>query len=271
MTPTEVAIAATVVVVALIVGPLAALRVVSRRQARVLAAPFDVEQRLQRLLPMLAPMPAALRRRHAQRVQTFLATKRIQGCGGLIVDDDMRLLIAGFASLLVLNGDAAPYPQLRSILLYPGAFLVPVEEPDEFGLVDDEPQERIGESWQNDRVILSWEDVQAAAAGDETNVVVHEFAHQLDDESWAGEGAPLLTDYSQWSSVMRREYERLRRHRRPKVLDPYGAESPAEFFGVVVEAFIQRGSELAQHHPQLYALMRDTFGFDTREWVWPPV
>ena len=60
-----------------------------------------------------------------------------------------------------------------------------------------------------------------------------------------------------------RVLERLRRHRRPRVLDPYGAESPAEFFGVVSEAFFQRGPELARHHARLYALLRDYYGFET--------
>ena len=266
------AVIAILIAIALIVGPLTTLKIISnRRDAAVPVPPAGLRESLLRLLPVLSHLPAELRERHAQRVALFLKHKTFVGCDGLQVEDDMRIAIAALACLLVLQPDALRgglFPAVRKILLYPDAFLVPVTEPDELGLVDDEPQERIGESWQGDRVVLSWADVQAALQGDEVNVVVHEFAHQLDDESLSAEGAPNLPDYQRWSDVMQQEFERLQRQRRPRVLDPYGATSPAEFFGVVTEAFIQRGAELAQHHPQLYELLRDTFGYDTRNWRW---
>ncbi|MDZ4080438.1 M90 family metallopeptidase [Hydrocarboniphaga sp.] len=270
------ALVAIVVAVALIVGPLATLRALSKRAAaqtpqRPAPLESNIEAELLAQLPVLAHLTPELRQRHVERVRAFLASKRFIGCDGLEVTEEMKLVVAGLACLLVLRPDAELFPAVKAVLLYPGAFLVPVNEPDEFGLVDDEPQERIGESWQGDRVILSWEDVQAALAGDGVNVVAHEFAHQLDDES-PFEGAPHLprefNGYERWSRVMQREFDRLQRHRRPPVLDPYGAESPAEFFGVATEAFIQRGADLAQHHAELYELLRDYYGFDTRDWAW---
>jgi MtfA peptidase len=225
--------------------------------------PQDWAERLDARLPQVGRLSPAQRARFHSQVARFLEEKRFVGCGGLQVTDEMRALIAGMACLMVLRPDATLFPALRQILVYPGPFLVPVTEPDELGLVPDEPEERIGESWHGDRVILSWPDVEAALEGDEVNVVVHEFAHQLDDENGAGDGAPRMADYARWSEVLRSEFARLRRQRRPPVLDPYGAESPAEFFGVVSEAFFQRGTELSRHHPELYGVLRDYYGFDT--------
>ena len=84
-------------------------------------------------------------------------------------------------------------------------------------------------------------------------------------------GAPRMADYTQWSQIMRREYERLRRHRRPAVLDPYGGESPGEFFGVVSEAFFQRPQALRQHHRELYALLGAYYRLDpaAQPALWP--
>lgn len=226
-------------------------------------SPLEWKDLLDDRLPQIARLSSTQRALLHDRVERFLKEKRFVGCGGLEVTDEMRTLIAGMACLMILRPDAGLFPVLRQILIYPGPFLVPVTEPDEFGLVPDEPEERIGESWHGDRVILSWPDVEAALDGNEVNVVVHEFAHQLDDEGGAGEGAPRLPDYERWSEVMRAEFERLRRQRRPRVLDPYGGESPAEFFGVVSEAFFQRGAELERHHPELYGVLRDYYGFDT--------
>lgn len=236
----------------------------ARRDPLPAGSPLEWRDLIDDRLPLVARLNPEQRVRFHGSVERFLATKRFVGCAGLDVTDEMRALVAGTACLMILRPGSDVFPRLKEVLLYPGPFLVPVEEPDELGLVPDEPEERIGESWQGDRVILSWPDVEAALDGDEVNVVVHEFAHQLDDEGGAGEGAPELADYSRWSGVMKAEFERLRRHRRPRVLDPYGAESPAEFFGVVSEAFFQRGAELAQHHPQLYDLLRDYYGFETR-------
>jgi len=224
--------------------------------------PEHWQQKLSQRVPQAALVPAPLQPLYLSRVEDFLSHKRFVGCDGLQVDDDMRIAVAGLACLLLLRPDARLFPAVRSVLLYPDAFLVHHDEPDELGLVSDGPVEQIGESWDGDRVILSWADVQAALEGDEVNVVVHEFAHQLDDESQDVEGAPELRDYTRWSAVMQREYERLQRHRRPPVLDPYGAESPGEFFGVVTEAFFQRPVELRRHHAELYRLLADFYRLD---------
>lgn len=197
--------------------------------------------------------------RHRTAVARFLNEKRFYGCNGLEVTDAMRQSVAEMACLLVLRENAAVFPRLRSVLLYPAAFLVPQSEPDELGLVSDQPIEQIGESWEDDRVVLSWADVEAALAGDAVNVVVHEFAHQLD----IGQGFPLGADPASWAPVMQKEFERLRRHRRPPVLDPYGAEGPEEFFAVATEAYFQRGAELQQHHPELYQRLNEFYGLNT--------
>ncbi|MGH8446033.1 MAG: zinc-dependent peptidase [Solimonas sp.] len=233
-----------------------------QRRPHVLPLPERWRERVAVLVPQAALVPAGLRGVYEARVVAFLERKRFIGCDGFVVGDEQRLIVAGLAALLLLRDDATLFPAVRSVLLYPAAFLVRHSEPDEFGLVDDEPVEQIGESWQGDRVILSWQDVEAALAGDEVNVVIHEFAHQLDDENPWSEGAPLLADYTQWSQVMRHEYERLQRHRRPPVLDPYGAESPGEFFGVVSESFFQRPVELRRHHAELYALLAAYYRLD---------
>lgn len=236
-----------------------------RRDPLPQGSPLEWKDLLDDRLPILAQLSPEQRQQYHWAVAQFCTRKRFVGCAGLEVTEEMMTLVGGMACLMILRPGAQVFPDLKKVLLYPGPFLVHTQEPDELGLVSDEPEERIGESWQRDQVILSWQDVEAALEGDEVNVVVHEFAHQLDDESTVGEGAPVLADYTRWSEVMRAEFERLRRHRRPRVLDPYGGESPAEFFGVVSEAFFQRGPDLAQHHPRLYELLRDFYGFETRD------
>lgn len=246
-----------------------------RRRARQ-PLPDQWRERTYVTVPQTRYLQPAQRAQYEACVERFLREKRHVGCDGLVVDDEMRIAVAGLACLLLLRAPAARevFPELRSVLIYPERFLVPQAEPDEWGLVDDDAAdvgvEHLGESWQGERVILSWADVRDALDGMPHNVVVHEFAHQLDDETPATEGAPQLADYTRWTAVMQREYERLQRHRRPPVLDPYGAQSPGEFFGVVTEAFFQRGALLKRHHGELYALLADYYRLDTAAVdLWP--
>lgn len=255
---------APLAVVALAIGLALLLRwLLPSREPRVVATvPEGWRENLYARVPQAALVPSEQRAHYEALVERFLSEKRFVGCADLVVEDDMRIAVAGLACLLILRPGAELFPDVRSVLLYPDRFYVQHDDPDEFGLVSDEPVEQLGESWQGDRVILSWADVAAALEGDEVNVVVHEFAHQLDDENPETEGAPQMRDYTRWAEVMEREFKRLRRHRRPPVLDPYGAESPGEFFGVVTEAFFQRGDALRQHHAELYELLAEYYGLN---------
>jgi Mlc titration factor MtfA (ptsG expression regulator) len=234
--------------------------VIFRRKPALM--PDDMRTLLHARLPHCAKLPPELRARFEPRVMEFLGKKKFYGCDGLAITEEMRVLVAGQASLLILREDARVYPQLRSVLLYPTAFWVRHEEPDEAGVVYEDEVLQIGESQEWGRVVLSWEDVEAALAGDPVNVPVHEFAHQLDEENPETEGAPLLPDYARWSSVMSDAYGRLCKKGSP-VLDEYGCEGPAEFFAVASEAYFQSGAQLKKHHAGLHALLRDYYLLET--------
>ncbi len=237
---------------------LGALWLLRRRARPATTLPRRWQELLAARLPHYPQLDAGMRERFERRVQEFLAGKHFYGCSGLVVSDEMRVLIAGLACLLALRPGARVFPQLRSVLLYPTAFWVRHEEPDDIGLVYDEDILQVGESQEWGRVVLSWEDVQAALAGDAVNVVAHEFAHQLDE----GEGAPALSEYHRWSQVMKDAYEALCKKGSP-VLDDYGAQGPAEFFAVATESYFQRGAELREHHAALYALLKEYYLLDT--------
>ncbi|MEQ8798295.1 MAG: M90 family metallopeptidase [Salinisphaeraceae bacterium] len=235
-----------------------------RRQRRGAAARLTPaqQQALADIAPGLPPLTPLLRDRLADRVAAFLADTRFHSAGGFVVDDACRVAIAAQACLLRLQPDADGYPAVRDIVVYPDAFWVHHEVPDELGLVDDEPDLLAGEAWDAGRVVLSWSDVQAALEGDPVNVVVHEFAHQLDFDRPDTTGAPPMDDYREWSTVMREHFDDLRETGSP-VLDPYGSENPAEFFAVAVETYVQNGADLARAHPELYRLLDAYFGLGT--------
>ena len=216
---------------------------------------------LERNVPVYGRLSDADRNELKGHIQVFLAEKRLEGAGGLTITDEIRVTIAAHACVLLLHRTTDYYPGLYTIIVYPGAYVVgrTVREP--MGIVTERTETRLGESSPRGAVVFSWDAVEAAAsdAGDCRNVVLHEFAHQLDAEDGSVEGAPVLSDrsrYVAWARILGREYERLRRDAsrgRSTVLDRYGATSPAEFFAVATECFFTRPGLLKARHPELYA------------------
>jgi Mlc titration factor MtfA (ptsG expression regulator) len=199
-------------------------------------------------------------------VQILLHEKRFEGCAGLDITDEIRVTIAAQACLLLLNRPTDIYPRLRSILVYPDAFLAPSVEYHEDGVVVEGMEARAGESWSLGNIVLSWADVLEGAAdpGDGYNPVLHEFAHQLDYESGASEGAPALPDRQsedEWKRIFAHEYRALSAGRRSP-MDSYGAKSPAEFFAVATETFFERPVELKTAHAELYEQLRKYYRQD---------
>ncbi|HEY1091727.1 MAG TPA: M90 family metallopeptidase [Burkholderiaceae bacterium] len=247
-----------------------------RRRARIMAQPFPQAWRriLRRRVPLVASLPADLQLRLKGLMQVFLAEKPIIGCQGLEVTDDMRVTVAALACLPLLGRSRGIYPELRQVLMYPGAFVVDRPVNAAGGVQMEQRRALSGESWVQGQVLLSWQDVLHGAAlpDDGHNVVIHEFAHQLDQAKGFANGAPLLGSraaYQSWSAVLQREYQALQQRLargEPGLIDPYGATDPAEFFAVVSELFFERGAELAALHPALYAELRRYYALDPLNW-----
>lgn len=239
------------------------------RRARLQAQPLDPGLRLllETGVPYYDVLETPERVALEGLVQVFLHEKHFEGCGGLEVTDEMRAVIAGHACLLILGRETDFYPLLSSVLVYPDAYTAPVARHGPGGIVTETEEARVGESWPEGSLVLSWRDIldDVAAPEDGYSVIVHEFAHQLDDEFPDAEGVPLLPEasmYAEWARVMDREYKRLVASvaaGREGVIDGYGAESPAEFFSVVSECFFTLPIDLEAEHPELYAQLASLY------------
>lgn len=245
----------------------------ARRHARLRALPFPAAWRriLRRRVPAVARLPADLQQRLKQHMQVFLADKPFIGCGGQAITDELRVTIAAQACLLLL-GDARAevYPRLREILVYPQPFVVDRLQPLAVGVVHERRQALAGESWSQGRVILSWAEVLAGAAdpADGQNVVVHEFAHQVDQDKGVADGRPWRPSRAQrqrWAAVMGEAFTRLN-HTPSAVISSYGATEPAEYFAVVSELFFERPQALATEAPAVYRELMGLYQVNPLAW-----
>lgn len=215
------------------------------------------------LYGMLTPEEQA---RLRQKAHHLIKDIYWEGCAGFRITDEVRVTIAGQAAMLLLGFDNYHFDELRTILVYPGGFLA-VDE-DELG-IEDEYNRNLGESYHGGPIILSWWDsLWGGKRLGEINVVLHEFAHKLADLGDPEAGRPPLVDdtlLDRWDKVMAKEYRRFCKDvekGRPVLLDPYGAESPAEFFGVATEFFFIQADAMKRRHPELYQLLADFFRQD---------
>ncbi|HPH64426.1 MAG TPA: zinc-dependent peptidase [Kofleriaceae bacterium] len=234
-----------------------------RRDAQGAVPLTDAQQKiLAHNVPYVAKLDADERRELEALIQVFLAEKSFEGCGGLTITEEIRLTIAAQACLLLLHRDTDMYPRVDSILVYPTAYLAPHRAADGHVVLDG-LQARLGETSLQGAVVLAWDQAQYDALNtvDGHNVVMHEFAHQLDGEDGKFDGVPTLpwTGYRMWAHVLGHEYQELVTHLEAgalPIIDDYAATNPAEFFAVVTEMFFERGPLLLQQHPALYAQLK---------------
>jgi Mlc titration factor MtfA (ptsG expression regulator) len=247
------------------------------RRGKIQQQPFPAAWRhiLKQRMPYFRALPADLQLQLKKLIQVFVAEKQFVGCAGLTVTDEMKVTIAAQACLLLLNKPAHYYPKLQQILIYPAAFVVPAQQSDAAGVVSESAQLRLGESWQTGQIVLSWVDTlhSAAICNDGHNLVIHEFAHQLDQLKGQATGAPLLRSteaYQEWSQVLSREFDQLQRQLAqglPTLFDAYAATNPAEFFAVISEVFFEQPDLFAAQHPALYQQLRSFYALDPLSWV----
>src|SRR5437016_6161638 len=264
----------------LAIGPLV-LRLIGVLVARRDAKPIPARWMgvIERNVPAVLRLTATERIHLLHSVRELIATRHWEGCGGLALTLEMQLTVAAQACLLSLGLPGEPYPELRQILLYPRSFLpkrvcdprqwLPTSAPEQ-------PRPELGESWGNGIIVLAWDSALAGSQdpGDGTNLVFHEFAHELAFEhrlAPAGisfidllsgpraSGRPDVPDPEAWRRVLEGAFERLCAKvetRTPTVLDPYAATNLAEFFAVATEVVFERPHDLRHEYSPLYDQFR---------------
>ncbi len=244
------------------------------RRQELLARPFPraLTAALQQNVVQFGYLPEPNRRKLVNLARVIAAEKNWVGCNGLAVTDEMKLTIAGTASLLLLgvDGDYC-FDDVRSILVYPSAYVHPPKMSSDVLHGD---RVVYGESWYRGPIVLSWEQVLKRSPNfpPGRNLVLHEFAHHLDGLDGDVNGVPPLASrdqYRRWHEIAEREYNRLRQQSRrgeTTLLDEYGATSQVEFFAVATECFFEQPAAMRQECPDLYQILQDCYHQDPAAW-----
>jgi Mlc titration factor MtfA (ptsG expression regulator) len=214
-------------------------------------------------LPLLAHLSTDERQRLRELALRFLIEKQMSTARGLQLHANMQLSIALQACLLVLHLGLDWYDDWVGIVIYPGDFMIPREIIDKVGVAHHYDDQVLGEAWQGGPVLISWFDDPLDTGG--TNVVIHEFAHQIDMRNGIADGfPPLHADMSRqaWHNSFANAYAdfcaRVDRGE-DTLIDAYAAETPAEFFAVMSEAFFETPHLLHNEYPAVYTQLRQFY------------
>lgn len=242
----------------------------NRRRRALLGEGLDADAwgLLERETTLLRGLDDGARREIGGITRVLLDEKRFEGCAGFEITDGVRLVILAQAALLLRADPRGYFPRLRSVLVYPGVFVADTVEDHPDGTVTEGADERLGESSETGALVLSWEDVahDALGRGEGTNVVLHEFAHQIDEITGDANGCPPLGDAAwarEWSEIMSRAYEGLcdaLDQGQTPAIDPYAAEHPSEFFAVATELHIERPDALRAAMPEVADQLERFYG-----------
>ncbi len=248
-----------------------------RKRERLLATPLSPEQRqvVAELVPVIRSMPASLRPKLEGKINLFLDQITFHGNHGLEVTEQMKLSIAAQACLPIVNSPVW-YETLRTILVYPSAFTANRNTHDGF-VVHETSTGSLGESWQRGPVVLSWDHALQGGldATDGHNVVIHEFAHQLDGLTGHTNGVPILRKgqgFAGWEKAMLDAFhghvERVESGR-PTLVDAYGAKNHQEFFAEAIVTFFEKPQALRRDEPALYCQLSELLALDPEQWAAP--
>jgi len=232
--------------------------------------PFTAEtwERVWASLPQLRGLDDGQCVRLRQLALGFLGDKTLEPVRGLSLTDPMRLMIGLLAALPVLELGLDWYGGWYSVILYPDAFIPEHRVMGDDGVVWVDRTIKAGESWGRGPVILSWADIRQDSALNGHNVIIHELAHKLDGRSGSTNGCPPLHNGmsgADWKRAFADAYADLCRRAdsgQDTPIDPYGTESPAEFFAVVSEAFFEIPGLLVDEYPRVYEQLKTFYRQD---------
>lgn len=246
------------------------------RRKKLLAEPMPRHQEvvLERNVAHYHALTEEQRARMRDITRVMVAEKKWFGRGGLHVTEEMKLTVAAETSLLLLGvPDHDYFRRVLSVMIFPDKFHSPNADDDyeDDQLTDDVHDGQTGSGWP---VLLNWPDVLAEAQNPDmgVNLVIHEFAHQLDFLDGETNGTPPLDSREaeeRWKKVMTRAFERHRLELQlgtETFFSEQAGDDEAEFFADAVEAFYCTPHNLHAEDADVFDVLAGYFRLDPREW-----
>lgn len=224
-------------------------------------------------MPLYDRLSDAERSKLQDHIRLIVAEMRWEGCNGLHVTEEIKLVVAAWAGLLILGLGFESFDNVSSIVVHPSVFATPNPDDD---WEDDELSEQAleGQAVYRGPVILSWDTILAESRDIEAdkNLVLHEFAHQLDFLDGELDGTPPLASRDlakRWGPTMQAAYDRHLADLKTgeaTFFTEHAGDDEGEFFADAVEAFFCLPHDLEAEEPEVFALLAAYFRVQPKAW-----
>ncbi len=242
-----------------------------KRLQEILSKPFPKKyEHILKKIPYYQKLTPQEQAKIKKSILIFIESKEFIGVK-LEITDEIKVTVAFYACLLLLRLPTTNcYDNLLTIIVYPSHVIYDMAR-ESGGIVTKEPLLLAGQS-ANDTVVISWNDAKKEAyhIGKE-NVILHEFAHEIDFFDGEIDGLPPLSEakYKEWSEILYQDYNKLKAKAianrywgKYKILGDYAATNEAEFFAVATERFFGTPNALKHHFPELYKELKEFYKID---------
>lgn len=202
----------------------------------------------------------------------FIDQKEFVGAK-MTINDEIKVIIAFYACLIRLGFELGEKDHVSTVIVYPEHFIVNNSHISG-GIYNEEISVLEGQS-ANGTVVISWQDIKHdIALQQKENVIIHEFAHELDFEDGLADGTPVLegSRYKIWSKVFSKAFDTLKDQfnngvasDRLTLLGTYALTNEAEFFAVCSERFFEAPQALKTYFPKIYQELKLFYRLDTQQ------
>ncbi len=202
----------------------------------------------------------------------FIDQKEFVGAK-MTINDEIKVIIAFYACLMRLGFELGEKDHVSTVIVYPEHFIVNNGHTSG-GIYHDETSVLEGQS-ANGTVVISWQDIKHDIAQQKKdNVIIHEFAHELDFEDGFADGTPVLegSNYKTWSKVFSKAFDTLKDQlnmgetsQRAELLGTYALTNEAEFFAVCSERFFETPQAFKAYFPNIYQELKLFYKLDTQQ------
>lgn len=203
----------------------------------------SIETLLLNKFPYYSQLNKDQRTKFLERILTFIAEKEFETREGLVLTEEMVVLISATAIQLTFGLERYLFPHFSEIIIYPDQYFSRRAQAYHKGEVN-----------LAGIVVLSWSDFQKGhSIQDGVNLGLHEWAHVLRFDRIKNHNYDsfFLQYYDKWLHVSKKEFNNLT-NGKASIFRKYGGANPVEFLAVCIEVFFEKPELFKAELPELY-------------------
>ena len=212
---------------------------------------------LETQFPFYSKLSHKNKRVFQHRLAKFIKRKNIVGRDGLIVNDDMIVLISATSIMLTLGFRDYTLRGVKHIIVYPSIFYSNINESHHKGEYNPK-LETLVFSWEH---FLEGYDV----TNDNLNLGIHEFAHAIHLNSLKNKdvSATIFVDgFSKLTAMLSDNKSLKNRLISSEYFRDYAFTNQFEFIAVLIENFIETQQEFKSQFPSIYVSIKQMLNFN---------